>query len=228
MVLTTTVISTKQLPKLPKESRYAMISRLSDEKDAKQAADKIKKEKEVVAEEKRMHKLIVPYLDKLQDQLVEKNLLYFWVYPDQSGFVKHKNLNDDSLQELFLKNIDKYKNRLIASVSIGFYHHDKPTSIMRQEKIYMTTGIEVIHIDKHGIMHGEKKPWACNMAWHADTFKTTKFSFKLIELIYRQTVAKIAVYPSIFGYPLVDIIHELQKKGLDFGDVLKPLPGSII
>lgn len=221
------VASKKNLPKLPIESSYIKRIREGREERAKQAADKIQKEKDEKIEEKRMHKLLIPYLDKLQGQLVEKNLLYFWVYPDQPGFIKHNNLTVSKLQKLFFQDVEKYKNRLIASISIGFYHHDEHKD-KRFKKIYMTTSIEVIHIDKYGKMHGEKEPWGCNMAWYADDFKTTTFSFKLMEIIYRQTAARVIRRTSIFGFPATDIIHELQEKGQDFGNVLKPLPGSII
>lgn len=89
----------------------------------------------------------------------------------------------------------------------------------------MTISIDVIPGETTGKM--SDKPWGCDMAWKLDDFKTTKFSFKLLEIIYREVESKRKICPSLLGIPLTRIIEDLKKRRVDFSDTLKPLKGSI-
>ena len=208
------------------EDRYDRIKREGREQRSHEAQDKKQKELDRIAEEKRMDKLIIPYLDNLQEQLVEKNLLQFWTFPDEPGFIKHKDIKFKDIQKFINKDIDKNINRNIASISILFYHNDKPTSMYRLENIYMKVSIAVFPIDNIGIFNGKNKAWGADFIWYQDDFKITKFSFKLTKVILNP-VGNGKRYPSILGIPLTYVVNDLKKMGIDFGDTLDPLPGSI-
>jgi hypothetical protein len=211
------------------ESSYAQIKRERIEKENQEKEDAKNKKLADIAEKKRMHKLLVPYLDKLQDNLEEKDILSFWIFPEEAGFTKHKNLNYDEMQKFIFANVNKYKNKLLSNISIGFYHNDKPNSTRRKLNIniYMITDIMVYPISKDGIIGGDKNTWGATIAWETNDFKTTKFSLKLLQIIFRQIVAKVFITLSIFGYPLTNVIKTLEKKGVDFQNTLVPLAGTI-
>lgn len=216
----------KHKPRLPeKESVYDRVMRESREKEAAEAVALIKKENEQKADDARVHKLILKHLDDLQDQIEEKNLLSFWTFPDQSGFKKVKGLTYDKMQKLIFSDTDKYKNRKICNISISFFHNDPDTHVFRKAGIYLNVSIDVIPIEADGTM--SEKPWGGDMCWELDDFKTTKFSFKLIEIIYREVESKRKIFPSLLGISVTRIIKDLEKQGVDFEGVLKPLKGSV-
>lgn len=129
------------------------------------------------------------------------------------------------MQEIVSNDVDKYKNRNIASVSILFFHNDKPTNMYRKEGIYMKVGISVFPINGKGILNGNKDAWGCDFVWRSEDFKITKFSFKLIETILRAVGAGEA-FNSIMGFPLSYVLEEVENVGISFDGVLKPLAGS--
>ena len=218
-------IPKKVVSKIQVESSFNKRLREGREQDKKEIEDKKQKELARIAEEKRMDKLIIPYLDNLQEQLVEKNLLHFWTFPDESGFIKYKNIKFKDIQKFINKDIDKNINRNIASISILFYHNDNPTSMYRLENIYMKVSIAVFPIDNDGIFNGKNKAWGADFIWYQDDFKITKFSFKLTKVILNP-VGNGKRYPSILGIPLTYIVNDLKKMSIDFGDTLAPLAGS--
>lgn len=222
--------SQKALPKLPEktETPLAKIVRLRKEKEADAIKEAKQKELDRVAEEKRMEKLVIPYLDHLQEQIVEKELLSFWTFPDEPGFKKIKNMTVKQMQAFINKNIDKYKNRNVALISISFNHHDKPTSIMRKAGFYFALDISIFPIDKHGILNGADDAWGADISWKLEDFKTTKFSFKLLETILNPVAKRVRIFTSLLGFPATYVIDELKKIKIKFDKVLKPLPGALV
>jgi hypothetical protein len=213
--------------KTMEELTLTEISIESNKKKHQEKEDAKNKKLADIAEEKRMREILVPYLDKLQDNLEEKDLLSFWIFSNESGFVKHKNLQHNMLKNLIKSNPNKYKNSLVSNVRICFYHNKPLSSVFRELKIYMVTEIEVYSVDKDGNFNGDKSPWGATIAWHAKDFKITKFSLKLMQVIHKQIVKKIYLGISLVGYPLTNVIKTLEKKGVDFQNTLSPLAGAI-
>lgn len=213
------------VPQIQKESRYDMIKREGVERRKKEKDNAIQNNKDIILEENRMEKIIVPYLDKLQQQLVEKNLLYFWIFPDESGNIKHKNINGViEMQKLINTDIDKYKNTNIISVSISFYHNDDSTDVYRKLGIYLRVSIVVFPINNKGIISTDYDTWGADIIWKSIDFKLSKFSFKLIESITKAVTERNS-FPGIIGTPFINVINNLQKKGYNFNKVLVSLPG---
>lgn len=224
------VKKTKNLPTVPKlskkESTFAKVSREMDEAAEKKIQDAKQKEIDKKAEVKRLEKLVIPYLDTLQDQIVEKGLLSFWTFTDEPGFKKIKNMTFEDMQKFINKDIDKYKNKKVVDISILFHHHDKLSDPVRKVGYYLTIGISVFPIDKNGVLNGDDNAWGADLAWRLEDFKTTKFSFKLIETILRPVGKRKAVFPSLLGFPITSIIEDLKKIKVNFDKVLVPLAGA--
>jgi hypothetical protein len=218
-------IGSKLLKK--KELTLTEISIEYDKKKHQEKEDIKNKKLADIAEEKRMREILVPYLDKLQDILEEKGLLSFWIFPDKPGFEKLKNLSFSQMEKITKTNIDKYKNRYISNIRICFFHNEKPSDMFRKENIYMTTDIAVHKIDHKGIIGGSTQGWGAGIAWHGEDFKTTKFSLKLMQILYRSIANKLYNNATVFGYKLTDVIETLEKKGVDFQNTLSPLAGTI-
>jgi hypothetical protein len=209
-----------------KESTFARVSREMDEAAAKKIQDAKQKKLADIAEEKRLEKLVIPYLDNLQDQIVEKDLLSFWTWVDEPGFKKIKNMTFKDMKKFINKDIDKYKNRKIVDISILFHHHDKPTTSIRQAGYYLTVSISIFPVDKNGVLNGDDNAWGADLAWTLQDFKTTKFSFKLIETILRPVGKRKMIFPSLLGFPITDVIEDLKKIRVNFDKVLTPLAGA--
>ena len=220
-------IKLSKKPPTKKESTFARISREMDEAKAKEIKDAKDKELARIAEEKRLEKLVIPYLDNLQKQIVEKDLLSFWAFPDEPGFKKIKDIHTMKKMQAFInKDIDKYKNRNVALIRIGFYHNDKPTGMRRKAGFYLCVSMSVLPIDKNGILNGADDAWGADISWKLEDFKTTKFSFKLLEKILRPVGQRAMIFTSILGFPITYVINELKKIKVNFDNILTPLPGA--
>lgn len=206
-----------------KESSFMKSNRLYDEKEKKLAQDVQDAELAKQVEKKRMRKIVVPYLDELQERLVKDNLLYFWIFPDKPGFTKIKGYSWTQMENLLKSNVEKYKNRLIANVNIRFYHNDKPKSMFLREDIHLTTDINVYPIDKNGVMCGHERGWGIGVAWRPEDFKISKFSFKLMELLYVTAVNKTYTNATMYGYPFSSVIDALHEYKVKTGNLLQPL-----
>ena len=88
---------------------------------------------------------------------------------------------------------------------------------------HIVINIAVFKIDVDGSF---KDSWGCTFHWKNADFKTTKFSFKLIERILIPVSKKIKTCSSIAsGTSITSLIKDLEKKGINFDDVLNPLAG---
>ena len=203
------------------ESAYERISREMDEKEAKELADKKQAEKDALKEKKHAEKVIKSYLDKLEVQIKEKNLQNFWSFPDVKGFKKIWNkYSYKQIDKIVQDDLVRYKNRKIIQFNIIFVQNESKSSLARKNGNWLLLDMMLFEIDDKGTF---KNTSGCRYAWRNDDFKITKFSFKLLETIMYPIANGVHSCVSILGIPLWNVIEQLQKKGVDFTDVLKPL-----
>ena len=228
MAIIKTPKNKNELPKLlsKTEKPLAKIIRVRKEKEAKEIKDLKDKELARIAEENRMEKLIIPYLDNLQKQIIEKDLLEFWTFTDEPGFKKIKGILFHDMQNFLNKDVEKYKNRKVALISFSFHHHDSKTTIHRKAGSYLGVSMTIFPIDKNGILNGDDNAWGADIVWKSEDFKTTKFSFKLLETILKPVGKRKKIFTSLLGFTVTFVIKELKKIKVNFDNVLKPLPGA--
>jgi hypothetical protein len=203
------------------EDPYHKIRRERREKEARELADKKQAEKDALKEKKRAEKVIKSYLDKLEVQIKEKNLLNFWSFPDVKGFKKIWNFyNYKQIDKVIQDDLDKYANRQVMRFHITFSQNESVTSLARTNGNWFTVHMMLFEINNKGDI---KNTNSCHYAWRNGDFKITKFSFKLLETIMYPIANHIHGCASILGIPLWNVIEQLQLKGVDFTDVLKPL-----
>lgn len=217
----TDLTNIKSSPK--KESNLQRISREFDEKKAQDLAAEKQRLLDADEEKKRMESIVYPYLDNLKDQMDEKNVLWFWAFPDRSGFKKYKNLSYDEMQTYIKKNPEKYANRKIANFSLIMYHRSKDTSY-KEAGILFGVGIVMYPIKLNGDLD-KKKAWGCDFMWTLKDFKLTKFSLKLLERVMIALADKKMTCTSLTGFPISYIIQEFKKLKYNFDDCLSPLAG---
>ena len=205
--------------------------RLADEKKAKDKATAEQKIIDVANEQKRKEDIIFPYLDILTEQLVEKSNASFWTFPDRSGFKKIKNTNFNQMKKLTSEKSERYKNRTAVNIMIATYHRSKIDTKYAHKNIgiFLICSISVHPINSKGEI--TDNVWSCTFKWNADDFKTTKFSFKLIEQMMIPIYRKQITCASLLGFPVTDVIADMKKlkdidgKYYNFDDLLHPLAG---
>jgi hypothetical protein len=183
------------------------------------------KELNRIKEEKRLELIVLPHLDKLFMQLTEKNTLDFWVFPDRSGFKKIVDMDFDDMQTFVKSDVEKYADRKICLFKLSFTHRDAKTSIWRKSGILLIVSIVVFHMDNKAMLNGKNTAKGCTFNWHFEDFKLTKLTYKLLETIMHPIADGIFECSSLGGFPLTYVIKNLEKKGIDFTDVLIPLAG---
>ena len=187
----------------------------------------INKEKEKVLankmEEERLEKIVLPYLDKLEKQLEEKNLKIFWTFPDRAGFKKIKIPDFDRIQELVKLDIPKYANRKICLIQLSFLQNKSKTHIYIKHGILLIVSLSVFHMDKDCMLNGKNIPNGATFNWVLEDFKLTKPTFKLIEaLMYPVSDYKYQCM-GLSGLPITFGIKDLKKKKINLDDDLTPL-----
>ena len=225
-------IAEKKIPKkvVPQqEDRYDRIKREGREQRAQEIEDKKQKELDRITEEKRLEKITIPYVENLKEQLLEKNLIYFWTFPDRSGFTKYQDLSVGGMQKFLYSNVDKYKNRLVASFRIIFCK-DNGSGLFDQskKKMRIIINIGVFEIDKNGKLGGKDNFWGLDFHWTDKDFKTTKFSFKLMHRLLIPVSEELLTGISLFstGLPITQILEQAKKLKLNLNDALTPLAGA--
>lgn len=210
------------------ETPLDKIIRKRKEKEAKAVQDAKDKEAARITEEKRLEKLVVPHLNKLEKQIVEKGFKSFWTFPDEPGFKKFKDKSLKEMQAIVNKDVAKYKNRNIAKVTISFYHQDKPSNVMRRNAgFWFAIDITIFPIDKNGVLNGADNAWGADVGWRLEDFKITKFSLKLLQAILKPVGRHLREFTSFLGVPAERVLKELKRAGVNFDDVLAPLPKAI-
>lgn len=188
-----------------------------------------KKQQELEAEEERLRQeeIVMDYLDNLKEQIDKKDSWSFWTFPDRSGFKKLKNMDSKKMQKLIHEDLDKYKNRRVVSFGIADIHRNtSPTSQRNQFGTMLAVKLRVWTINDDGSF--SKRPrdnWGADFTWEVEDFKTTKFSFKLLERIMEPVAAKKITCVSLTGYPIAALIKDLKKLKYDLSDILNPLAG---
>jgi hypothetical protein len=207
---------------LNKENTLAKTIREYKEKEKREAEEKKQKEIDDKKEKARKAGVIYPYLEKLDKQLDEKNIGDFWTFPDRSGF-KKINGSFEKIEKMVKKDLDKYANRQIAYFTIYSFHKSKETGMHRKAGIWLGVTMAIFHIDKNGNLRGANQPTGCDYMWTDEDFKTTKFSFKLLERLMHPVAEHKIKCTSIFGFHISFIIKKMEKLGVDFSDILNPL-----
>jgi hypothetical protein len=207
---------------LNKENTLAKTIREYKEKEKREAEEKKQKEIDDKKENARKEEIIIPYLEKLDKQLNEKNLGSFWTFPDRSSF-KKINGSFEKIEKMVKKDLDKYANRQIAYFAIRSFHKSKKDSLLRQYGTLLGVKMSIFHIDSEGNLDGDHKPTGCDYMWTDEDFKTTKFSFKLLERLMHPVAEHKIKCTSIFGFHISFIIKKMERLGVDFSDILNPL-----
>lgn len=191
------------------------ISRKRSKKSKKGGSEEKKK---VRRPQKEIDDVIKTYLDDLDEKL--KGLSLFWVFPDEKGFKKLKIHSIESMQEYLAKDVDKYKNRKVAEISINTYHKDKD-SFYKKNGIWLTARIILFQIDPNGIIKKNTKQF--DIRWEEDDFRLSKISFKLLERCVQILVENKYSCASLHGLTLRFINEQLKKKNIDISDTFSPL-----
>jgi hypothetical protein len=105
------------------------------------------------------------------------------------------------------------------------YHKSAQKTLNKKDNSWLVVGMTVFHMDDKCDLNGKNDSWSCDYMWRDQEFKLTRFSFKLLEKIMQPVAAGKYRATSIYGFPLTKIIKDLEKKGIDFSDVLNPLAG---
>jgi hypothetical protein len=209
--------------KKKKESHLQKISReMEEEYERKVKAAESKR----IADEKETHRketIIKAYLDKLESQLKEKNILGFWTFVDRSGFKKFHGINKD-VEKMLNKDVNKYIDRQLAEYTIIFNQNDKPDSMHKKAGIWLNVTIRTYNIIENDNKLKIETNKQCDIAWKTDDFAISKFSLKLIELFMKPLAEKKTSCVSLMGLPLDFVLDRYKKDaGVDFSDVLQPL-----
>jgi hypothetical protein len=164
-------------------------------------------------------------LDELDEKLGED--IRFWTFVDIKGFKKIRMKTIEQMQEYINKDIDKYKNRQVAEISIAFRHKLPKDSFERKQGIWLTASITVFQSDETGNIRNKKKfpSRSCAIRWEEEDFRVSKLSFKLLERIMHLVAENKHTCPDLYGISLHRIVDELKKKKIDISDVLSPLKG---
>ena len=213
--------------KVSKKKEDVLEKIVRQRKEAEMRAAKKLKEKELaeIAEHKRLESIVYPYLDKLYKQLREKESMSFWTFPDRAGFKKLKNMSFDDIQKMVKSDVKKYANRKICFISILTHHRSPKDSIIREHGILLNVIFTVFQMDDKCNLHGDIKTNGCAIRWLDEDFKITKLTFKLLETIMHPIADFKHKCSDLIGFPLGKVIADLQRKGVDFTDVLTPLSG---
>lgn len=217
--------SSKKSLVLVKEDTFDRVKRQGREQRA--AAEKKEKDKqlEAVQEEQRLEKIVMPYLEKLDKQLDEKDSRVFWTFPDRSGFKKIKKTSFKQMQNILHQDVQKYAGRKICLIEVSFHYNKPITSLYRKDGILLYVMISTFHMDDTATMNGKNDPNGCAFNWRIHDFCTTKLTFKLLETIMYPVADYKYQSGGFSGLPIQLTIKLLKQKKIDISDVLVPLAG---
>lgn len=159
--------------------------------------------------------IIKEYLEKLCNQLEEKGGTHFWTFPWKSGF-KKMYITKKEMETMIKEDPQKYCGKTVAYFAMQSHHKDKESTIHRQSGIWFGVSMSIFHIDDDCKLLGKNKGWGCHFCWTNEDFKTTKFSFKLLETIMIYVNKKVITCASLWGIPVSSVIKRLEKKGIEF------------
>lgn len=172
--------------------------------------------------QKHNSEIIADHTNKLLDKLKEKKMLSFWTFADRAGFKKIKWMNFDSMQKYLKADIEKYKNRKLCEINIA------PRRKADQYGAWLYVGFLAIHTDNNANMRGKNVGNnGCGIVWEEEDFKTTKFSFKLVEAIMHPIADNKHSCSNMTGFPATMVINDLKKKGIKLDEFLNPLANLI-
>lgn len=210
-------IAIKQESSLDKirQEREARELKLKQQAKDKELSDK--------KETERQNKIIKEYLDKVQTQLKEKDIGNgFWTFVDRKGFKKFTG-SDAKIEKMLLGDIERFKNRQLASYTIIFHHNKSNTSMHKSSGLWLNVTVRVYNIDDNAKLVGKNRYRECGITWDNEDFKTGKFSLKLLERFMKPLAENRVDCVSIMGMNLRSVVKKYNKIGVDFSDVLVPL-----
>lgn len=124
---------------------------------------------------------------------------------------------------MFKDDSKKYANRVLVHFTMVIVHRHTDPKSLKKYGIHIAAKIAINKLDKNAQF--SNNAWGCDFNWESDDFKTTKFTFKLIERIMEHIVARKKTCTGLIGIPVTTVIKDLEKMGYDFTDVLNPLAG---
>ena len=222
--------SKKEISKVSekKESNYDRVRREYLEQEAIAKAEKEREEMEAKKEYDRKKSIIIPYLDKLQKKIEDKDLYNFWVLSEDKKFKKHSGTIID-VKNILKKYPERYAGKRIFCITMHFNQHEEDTSWHRRGDTWFGLDIYGFMVGKNGEMQSTKEVGG-NIVWKTNDFAITKFSFKLLAEITRIMEMKKIHVPNMVGFSLFDILTDIfrRRKIAVSKDVLNPLEGICI
>jgi len=186
-----------------------------------------KKQKELDAkkEYERKRSIIVPYLNKLEKQIDDKDLTNFWVFPEHKGFKKHIG-NLQYMRDLISKHPSHYEGKKTAYITIFFRQNEPDDSFHRDIDTWLGVNIAGFMV-KNGKLTMDKEQFGGYIVWKTDDFAITKFSLKLVENFTKIMLNEDVCIPSIVGYKLNDVLNDIfkRRKVTISKEILTPLAG---
>jgi hypothetical protein len=175
--------------------------------------------------QKEIDDTIIKHLVALKEKLGENTS--FWTFPDDKKFKKlyHGELLEE-IQDRIKKDVDKYKNRKIAEISICPRHKASKNTFVKHQGIWLTARIIVFGIDVKGKMQGRNNfNNSCSIRWEEEDFLVSKLSLKLLEKIMYAVAEDKHSCLDMYGISLHKVVNDLKKKNIDISDDLSPLKG---
>ena len=219
--------SSKKLskPSVKKESREDRFLREWKENKVKEAEEKKQIEAAAKKEYERKRNIIVPYLNKLEKQIDDKDLTNFWVFPEHKGFKKHIG-NLQYMRDLISKHPAHYEGKKVAYITIFFRQNEPDDSFHRDIDTWLGVNIAGFMV-KNGKLTMDKEQFGGYIVWKTDDFAITKFSLKLVENFTKIMLNKDICIPSIVGYRLEIVLNDIfkRRKVTIDKEILTPLSG---
>lgn len=186
-------------------------------KESKPKSERLQKE-----EQKHNNEIISNHISKLRNKSKKDESLSFWTFADRAGFKKIKGKDFDDIQKYLKADVEKYKNRKICQIHI--YTPEKPDKY----GTWLYVGILAIHTDDKANMRGKNVGNnGCGIMWKEQDFKTTKFSYKLIEAIMHPIADNKHSCSNLSGFHVTKVVNDLKKKGIKLDEFLNPLANLI-
>ena len=179
--------------------------------------------------EKTREDYIREYLDKIEGKIMDKNLMSFWVFPDEDGFGKKgKGKSCYQMTQKIQKNLSKYVGRTIVSFIISCEQNNP----CRKYGVWLRVESLIYKILPDGNLCYKDH---ISYDWSKCDFDLTKFSFKLVGKIMYSMIEH-GYCSNYICEPMYDeywsnymcgsisgIINSLKKKNVDFDNILNRL-----
>lgn len=181
-------------------------------------------ENSIILEVVRMGDFIRPYMNVLKLQLLQinKNKIYkFWTFSNDAQFKKNTKLDYFGMQKYVKTNKIKYQNQKIASFTIDLKDDSKRFS-WHDRNTWINVKIIIFHMDNECNM-STIPAWGVNLIWTSNDFKTTKFSFALIQNIMQIIINNKYIFNNFTEVKITKALEILHTNNYDLSNLLFPL-----